>query len=93
MRTKKAEDLAAWRKEHFKELEECLKVAKAIRDNSEAKDRDRIDAIKSIARMLAALAPERMAVPKTNAGEESKDLNAEESALLNDLLHDINSPQ
>ena len=55
----KKKDLAEWRQRHFKELEECMNVAKAIRDDPEAGAKERIEAVKIIARLLAALQPEK----------------------------------
>ena len=63
---KKADDhatgLSEWRAGHFAELEATLAVFKSIRDNPEAKDKDRIEAGKGVGRLLAALSPEKMAV-------------------------------
>lgn len=87
MTAKKAGDLAAWRKANFKEIQKCLEVARAIRDDAEASNKDRIEAIKSIARMLAALAPERIAATKGTTGDENKELTQDESSLLDDLLN------
>ena len=90
MRTKKADTLAEWRKTNFAETQKCLEVAKAIRDDPEATNKDRIESIKAIARMLGSLAPERIATPKGTAGDETKELTLDEQTRLNNLLHDIN---
>jgi len=52
-------DLAEWRKSHFKELEVCMTVAKEIRDDVESGAKNRIEAVKIIARLLDALKPEK----------------------------------
>ena len=56
-------DLSAWREKHFKELEETLRVAKDIRDNPQASNRDRIEAAKLIARLLHSLQPDKVSTP------------------------------
>ena len=40
MRTKKADTLAEWRKTNFAETQKCLEVAKAIRDDPEATNKE-----------------------------------------------------
>lgn len=86
----KSETLAEWRKANFKEIQKCLEVARAIRDDGEASNKDRIEAIKSIARMLAALAPERIAATKNVSGDENKELTQDETSLMDALLNDTN---
>jgi hypothetical protein len=50
-----------FRKKYYKkEMEDCLKIAKQIRDNTKASSRDRNEAIKTIARMVGGLTPDRM---------------------------------
>jgi len=51
-------DLKAFREKHFQELETCMEVAKSIRDDPEAGAKNRIEAVKIIARLLDALKPE-----------------------------------
>jgi hypothetical protein len=82
--------LAEWRKTNFAETQKCLDVAKSIRDDTGASNKDRIEAVKSIARLLGSLAPERIAAPKGSSGDENKALSQEETSLLDGLLHDIN---
>ena len=91
MKSKRTENLAEWRKANFKEIQKCLEVARAIRDDTEASNKDRIEAIKSIARMLAALAPERMSATKNIKGDESKELTQDEANLMDGLINDINN--
>ena len=67
-KTKLAEDLAKWRQKHFAELEKNLTVAITVRDNEEATDRDRNEAIKTISRLLGGLQPDRV-----QTGKDQKD--------------------
>jgi hypothetical protein len=64
MPKKKPEDpgLTAWRASHFAELEATLRVLVSIRDNPDAKDKDRTEACKGIGRLLSAMSPEKVAV-------------------------------
>ena len=55
----KAKELQAWRESHFAELGKTLEVLKSIRDDPEASSKDRIEASKSIGRMLSAMSPSR----------------------------------
>ena len=61
----KSTELAAWREDHFGELEETLAVLKGIRDDPEASHKDRIEASKSISRMLSAMSPSRAGAKAT----------------------------
>ena len=56
MKTKHTE-LAAWRQSHFAELEATLSVLKSIRDDPKADYKSRIEASKSIGRLLSAMSP------------------------------------
>ena len=62
MGKKKDDGLTEWRASHFAELESTLSVLKSIRDNPEAKDKDRTEACKGIGRLLSAMSPEKVAV-------------------------------
>jgi hypothetical protein len=62
----KSKELAGWRDSHFAELEATLNVFKGIRDDPEASDKDRIEAGKSIGRMLSAMTPSRAAATPEN---------------------------
>ena len=64
-----ASELSAWRATHLDELEITLKVFKEIRDNPKALHKDRLEAGKSIGRLLAAMAPERV----SSVSSEEKD--------------------
>lgn len=55
----KPKELQEWRLSHFKELENTLIVLKGIRDDPEASDKDRIEASKSIGRLLSAMSPSK----------------------------------
>jgi CO dehydrogenase/acetyl-CoA synthase delta subunit len=63
--------LAEWRARHFEELDLTLTVLKSIRDNPRAKDKDRVDASKAIARMLDAVTPEKIE-KGSGAGQQKK---------------------
>ncbi|MBV6343481.1 hypothetical protein [Candidatus Magnetobacterium casense] len=55
-------DLSAWRKSHWGELDATLSVLKGIRDDPDASNKDRVEASKSIGRLLAVMSPEKVAV-------------------------------
>jgi hypothetical protein len=87
-------ELAAWRQSHFAELEATLLVLKSIRDNTEAKDKDRTEACKGIGRLLSAMSPEKVAVmasdekdsasiSRRNRPDLSPELKARLKALTN----------
>ena len=57
-----AGELRAWRASHFDELEATLNVLKSIRDDSDASNKDRVEASKSIGRLLAVMSPDKVAV-------------------------------
>ena len=64
-----AEELKRWRESHLGELETTLLVFREIRDNPKALNKDRLEAGKSIGRLLAAMAPERV----SSVSSEEKD--------------------
>ena len=70
-------ELQAWRARHFGELDKTLEILKTIRDNPDSKDKDRVDAAKSIARILDAMSPEKIdkgpAKPKNEKKHELTD--------------------
>jgi hypothetical protein len=84
------QNLAEWRKTNFAQTQRCLEVAMSIRDDPEASNKDRIESVKAIARLLGSLAPERISATKGSSGDENRALSAEEASLLNSLLHDTN---
>jgi len=71
--------LAEFRAKHFKEeMNRNLEVAREIRDNPENSAKDRNEALKSISRMLGALAPEKVSPiskPKKSKKEELTELD------------------
>jgi hypothetical protein len=82
----KTEDIVtAWRLEHKDELNKTLEVLISIRDNLDEKSKDRIDAGRSIARMLGALAPEKEGEAKKKAPEMPK-MKDELTAGLEEVL-------
>ena len=64
-----AAELSAWRASHFAELEATLGVLKTIRDDPGASNKDRIEAAKSVGRLLSAMAPEKV----SSVSSEEKD--------------------
>ena len=79
------ETLAEWRRKHFKEMNANLKINVQIRDDPDEKAKDRIDASKTIARMLGTLAPEKIE-KKEVAKEKESPLTDEDNKKLNTLL-------
>jgi len=81
-------DLASWRKQHFKELEDNLTMAKQIRDDPEASNRDINEAIKTINALLG-VRPDRVDEGKKSVRElnpftkdEQDDINERVKAIL-----------
>jgi len=68
----KPTELAAWRDSHFAELESTLKVLNGIRDDSEASHKDRIEASKSIGRLLSAMSPAKASTKPAEKKKEQK---------------------
>lgn len=77
-------ELAAWRQSHFGELEATLSVLKGIRDNPEASHKDRIEASKSISRLLSAMSPAKSSAPVVKKQEHKP--TEEEWAEINARL-------
>ncbi len=75
------ETLAEFRKRNFKEMEINLKIAKEVRDDQDAKHKDRIDAIKTISRMLGTLAPEKIEKKETPQKEAVSFTKAEQESI------------
>ena len=48
-------NVSTWRGKNADELDKCLEVLKTIRDDPEAKDKDKIDATIAIGRLLGAV--------------------------------------
>jgi hypothetical protein len=56
----KRDDLVqSWRIEHREELDKTLAVLIKLRDDETVKPKDRVDAARSIARMLGSMVPEQ----------------------------------
>ena len=70
-------ELVAWRQHHFAELESTLKVLKEIRDDPEASHKDRIEASKSIGRLLSAMSPSKAGTEKPKKQQEHKPTSEE----------------
>jgi hypothetical protein len=68
----KHSELSAWRQSHFKELESTLSVLKGIRDDPEASNKDRIEASKSIGRLLSAMSPAKASAKVQEKQQEHK---------------------
>ena len=78
----KLAELAKWRASKFSELESTLTVLIGIRDDVEASNKDRIEASKSIGRLLAVMSPEKVSVTKKDTvvakkGADNKPTDAE----------------
>ncbi len=67
--TKRDDIVQSWRQDHKDELDRTLAVLISIRDDTNEKSKDRIDAGRSIARMLGSMAPE-----KEEARPQAKDV-------------------
>lgn len=81
------ERLAEWRQKHFKEMERNMQINIQIRDDPNEKAKDRIDASKTIARMLGTLAPEKIEKKEAPKKQESP-FSAEEEARLDARLRE-----
>ena len=75
------ETLAEWRREHFSEMDRNLTINIQIRDDPEQKAKDRIDASKTISRMLGTLAPEKIEKKDAVVKKESPFSEAETKKL------------
>ncbi len=78
-----------WREANLAELDRNLSTWKAIRDDFEASDKDRIEAAKAIARQMGALSPDQKKTEKEERRDEGPvkpKLKDEHSAELEALL-------
>lgn len=89
---RKKDVLIEWRERNLAELDRNLATWKAIRDDHEASDKDRIEAAKAIARQMGALSPD----PKKTEREEKRDeqrsikpLKEEHEKELEDILRGL----
>ena len=81
----KRDDLVQkWRADHRDELDRTLAVLIGIRDDPDQKAKDRIDAGRSIARMLGGMAPEQEDKEKKVTGKPEIKTQVEKD--LEDLL-------
>jgi len=68
----KTKELVEWRASHFGELESTLKILKSIRDDDTASNKDRIEASKSIGRLLSAMSPAKAGSDKPKPQQDHK---------------------
>ena len=83
--------LLDWREHNWHELDESLKVAKEIRDDKKANAGDRLDAIRTIAKMFGALATLKPEPPKVKTQAEV-DLSAKETERIKGVLREPVGP-
>lgn len=69
--------LRQFREDNIGELDKCLEVACAIRDDKKATARDKNEAVKIIARLLSALQPDRTVSGPEKVAGKVKELNPE----------------
>ena len=80
--------LDEFRRKNLKELEKTIKVFISIRDNEDEQARNRIEAGKAVARMLAALQPDRQVQEKVKK-EEKEVFTKEQSKEIMDRVDSI----
>ena len=71
--TPEAIALSEWREKNWHELDESMKVLVAIRDDEDTSAKERIEAIKGIARLLGAMStrPADAMKPKTDPSRQT----------------------
>lgn len=95
--TAKDQALQDWRREHWKTIAEANRtILEGIRDNPEAKDRDKIEAAKALARLADCLSPEKVANTRNQVGGTTEApgvvaLTEAEERKLQAVLNDIDS--
>lgn len=72
--------LEEFREKHLGQLEKTIEVWIEIRDDAEAKDKDRLEAGKNIARLLAAMQPDKT-ITKATGILEAKEFIAKKPQL------------
>ena len=82
----KRDIVSDWREANIEELDNNLKVWKAIRDDPDSNDKDRIEAAKSIARQLGALSPDLKEKGGGSTGTDKPRLKDEHSKELESIL-------
>ena len=66
--------LSEWRRENWKAIMEKNRlVLESIRDNPEAKDRDKVEAAKALSRMADCISPEKLTLSKRPVGMSGED--------------------
>ena len=88
----RAEALAEWRQQNWRKiLKKNQAVLEQIRDNPNAKDKDRTEACKLLARMADILTPEKIvSAPKPTRSEANwweQELNSGEKEELESILN------
>ena len=88
--TPEAIALSEWREKNWHELDESMKVLVAIRDDEDTSAKERIEAIKGIARLLGAMStrPADAMKPKTDpaTAKAKAAMTDEEAAEVQDIL-------
>lgn len=91
MARKKKEDiekntaLAAWRKEHWKKvMDDNNTTLVTIRDDTDVLARTRVEAAKTLARMVDGLSPEKITVASVKAAQLAADSNREQTLTEDD---------
>jgi len=83
--------LAEFRTKHFKEeMSRNLEVAKNIRDNPENSAKDRNEAVKSISRMLGALAPEKVSPASKPKESKKEELTESDKLDIQQIINETN---
>lgn len=85
--------ISEWRAGHLEELDRNLSTWKSIRDDSDASDKDRIEAAKSIARQMGALSPDSKGTAAASARSDAPKLKPEHAAELESILAGMTGPQ
>lgn len=84
----KSDIISEWREGHKEELDKCLAVLQGIRDDTEAADKNRIDAATAIARLMGAISTDG----KTKLSSMTPDkagLTKAHEAELEELLSEL----
>lgn len=82
----KSKLLLEWREANWAELDENLRIAKEIRDGAETKPADKLDAIRTIARMFGALGTLGASKPPKKFTEEKFTITEDEEQRLRGVL-------
>jgi hypothetical protein len=88
----KKDIITSWREKNIIELDKNLSTWKAIRDDCDASDKDRIEAAKAIARQMGALSPDAKKTEKEERRDDApvkpklKDAHSRELEALLDAI-------